>query len=112
MISRSRSMSTDAAIAAERTTSANNTVTCLYSATPGVSGEPHVAQNRAPSCGCTPHDRHTDVADVTAPPLRAPSIVSQGYGCAADRARVFVGANWQSGQVSSPKPLAQEAAPM
>ena len=32
MISRNRSMSTAAAMSIERTTSANNTVTCLYSA--------------------------------------------------------------------------------
>ena len=52
----------------ERTTSANSTVTCLYSAasTDATSVAPHASQNRAPSRGAAPHDRHTAGAAVTA----------------------------------------------
>jgi hypothetical protein len=52
----------------ERTTSANNTVTCLNSAaaTDATSAAPQPSQNRAPSRGVAPHDRHTAGAAVTA----------------------------------------------
>ena len=68
MISRNRSTSSAAAMSIERTTSANSTVTCLYFAvsTDATNCDPHVSQNRAPSCGTAPHDRHTFVAGVTA----------------------------------------------
>ena len=68
MISRNRSISNAAAISVDRTTSANSTVTCLYSAasTAATSCDPHVSQNRAPSRGTAPHDRHTADAAVTA----------------------------------------------
>jgi hypothetical protein len=51
----------------DRTTSANNTVTCLYLAvsTAATSGDPHESQNRAPSCGTAPHDRHASTTGVT-----------------------------------------------
>ena len=47
MISRSRSAPTAAAMSIECTTSANNTVTCLYSADAAacVIGVPHLLQN-------------------------------------------------------------------
>ena len=51
MISRNRSISTAAAMSIERTTSANSTVTCLYSAAvaAGLTGAPHLLQNRSPA---------------------------------------------------------------
>src|SRR6516225_5219612 len=57
MISRSRSVPTVAAISIECTTSANSTVTCLYSAVaaPEVIGEPHASQNRASWRASRPH---------------------------------------------------------
>ena len=86
MISRNRSISTAAAMSIERTTSANSTVTCLYSAasTDATSCDPHVSQNRAPSCGAAPHDRHTAVASRHCIPRRsaAPTdcLIRQAYG--------------------------------
>jgi hypothetical protein len=58
MISRSRSLPTVAAMSIERTTSANNTVTCLYSAdwVADVIGVPHSPQNLAVAPNCVPHD--------------------------------------------------------
>jgi hypothetical protein len=68
MISRSRSGPTVAAISMECTTSANNTVTCLYSAdwVAGVSGEPHSLQNLAVDAAKAPHDLHERSAAVSA----------------------------------------------
>src|ERR1700757_4245651 len=73
MISRSRSAPTAEAMSIERTTSANNTVTCLYSAweSRSVTGAPQPSQNRAPSRGSVPHARH-----VVAPVIR-PSTASR-----------------------------------
>src|SRR5215217_6167634 len=67
MISRSRSISSVAAMSIDRTTSANSTVTCLYldASVEAINCAPHVSQNRAPSCGTAPHDRHPLVAGVT-----------------------------------------------
>ena len=67
MISRNRSTSTAAAISIERTTSANSTVTCLYSAasTDATSCDPHSSQNSGASrVARLPHDPHTAAAGV------------------------------------------------
>ncbi len=54
-------MSTAAAMAIERTTSANSTVTCLYSAwvSGSATGEPQPWQNLSPARSSAPHDLHT-----------------------------------------------------
>src|SRR6516164_2678529 len=66
MISRSRSGPTAAAISIECTTSANSTVTCLYSAdiAAGLIGAPHLLQNREFGGSSVPHDPHTKAATV------------------------------------------------
>jgi len=66
MISRSRSVATAEAMPIERTTSANSTVTCLYSAWVAGSerGEPQPRQNRAFSSGSVPHVRHAGAAVI------------------------------------------------
>src|SRR3984885_13059946 len=66
MISRNRSISTPAAMSIERTTSANSTVTCLYSAgVVGVAtGAPHSLQNFEFGGSSLPHDPHTSAAAV------------------------------------------------
>ena len=53
----------------ERTTSANSTVTCLYSAAvaAGLTGAPHLLQNRESGGSSVPHDPHNCPAAVTAP---------------------------------------------
>ena len=58
MISRSRSAPTAAAMSIEWTTSANSTVTCLYSADrlTSVTGAPHSLQNLALGTQRVPHD--------------------------------------------------------
>ena len=58
MISRSRSVSSAAAISIERTTSANSTVTCLYSANrvADARGVPHSLQNLAVGLDCAPQE--------------------------------------------------------
>src|ERR1700751_5648939 len=60
MISRSRSAPTAEAMSIERTTSANKTVTCLYSAGFGLAetAAPHSLQNFAISFSAVPHDPH------------------------------------------------------
>src|SRR5215208_647410 len=83
---RSRSISNVAAMSIERTTSANSTVTCLYSAaSTDTSCDPHASQNRAPSWGVAPHDRHIAGAAVTAssaadPAVRTDCPIRSGYG--------------------------------
>ena len=69
MISRSRSAPTAAAMSIECTTSANSTVTCLYSAAvaAGLTGAPHLLQNRESGGSSVPHDPHNSPAAVTAP---------------------------------------------
>ena len=66
MISRSRSVPTVEAMSIEWTTSANNTVTCLYSA--GVvavaTAAPHSLQNFAFGGSSVPHDPHAKAAAV------------------------------------------------
>ncbi|MGW4099596.1 hypothetical protein [Mycobacterium sp. NPDC004974] len=67
MISRNRSAPTAAAMSIECTTSANSTVTCLYSAG-GESAEtaaPHSLQNLAFSFSAVPHDPQDRSAVVT-----------------------------------------------
>jgi len=75
MISRSRSGPTAAAMSIECTTSANNTVTCLYSA--GVvavaTAAPHSLQNFEFGGSSVPHDRHTKAAAVMS--RRQPTVV-------------------------------------
>jgi hypothetical protein len=63
-----RAAPTAAAMSIECTTSANSTVTCLYSAraSPSWIGEPQPWQNRACSKGSVPHVRHAAMA-VTRP---------------------------------------------
>ena len=86
MISRNRSAPTSAAMSIECTTSANSTVTCLYSAASAdaMSGDPHASQNRAPSCGTAPHDWHAAGAAVTAssadPAAPTDWLIRSGYG--------------------------------
>src|ERR1700731_2237472 len=60
MISRNRSAPTAAAISIEWTTSANRTVTCLYSAdrVACVTGAPHSLQNLEFGGSSVPHDPH------------------------------------------------------
>src|SRR5215203_247195 len=65
MTSRNRSISRAAAISIERTTSANSTVTCLYSAsTETPVGAPHSSQNLALSRRPVPHDPHATPAVI------------------------------------------------
>src|SRR6187401_3145705 len=76
MISRSRSAPTAAAISIEWTTSANSTVTCLYSADrlTCATGAPHSLQNLEFSGSSVPHDPHDSPAAVTAPRLSSTPI--------------------------------------
>ncbi len=64
MMSRNRSMSSAPAISIDRTTSANSTVTCLYSAVSpeAANGAPHSSQNLAFSRSSVPHDPHVRLA--------------------------------------------------
>ena len=70
MISRSRSAPTAAAMSIECTTSANSTVTCLYSAdrVTCVSGAPHSLQNLEFGGSSVPHDPHGSPVAVSPPP--------------------------------------------
>ena len=78
MISRSRSISTAAAISIERTTSANSTVTCLYSAESieTAVGAPHSSQNLAFSRSRVPHDPHATSAVILLDHRLGPGDVS------------------------------------
>ena len=66
MISRNRSAPTVAAMSIECTTSANKTVTCLYSAGVVVvaTAAPHSLQNFEFDGSSVPHDPHTKAAAV------------------------------------------------
>jgi hypothetical protein len=68
-----------AAMSIERTTSANSTVTCLYSA--GVvaiaTGAPHSLQNFEFGGGSVPHDPHTKAAAVMS--RGQPTVVPRHY---------------------------------
>src|SRR5271169_4131960 len=70
MISRSRSAPTAEAMSIECTTSANSTVTCLYSADrlTWVTGVPHSLQNLAIAPNCVPHDPQNSPVAVSPPP--------------------------------------------
>jgi hypothetical protein len=62
MISRNRSAPTATAMSIERTTSANSTVTCLYSAAVAadpLTGAPHSLQNLAVALTSVSHHPHT-----------------------------------------------------
>jgi len=76
MISRSRSAPTTAAMSIECTTSANRTVTCLYSADrlTCVTGAPHSLQNLEFSGSSVPHDPHDTPVAVRAPPPSSTSV--------------------------------------
>src|SRR5258708_5224806 len=78
MISRSRSAPTAAAMPIECTTSANSTVTCLYSAVwvVCVTGAPHWLQNLEFGGSSVPHDPHGSPAAVSAPRLLSSTSVS------------------------------------
>src|ERR1700730_1118786 len=78
MISRSRSGPTVAAMSIECTTSANSTVTCLYSADrlTSVTGAPHSLQNLEFGGSSVPHDLHGSPAAVSAPRLLSSTSVS------------------------------------
>src|ERR1700739_4958115 len=78
MISRSRSAPTAAARSIEWTTSANSTVTCLYSADrlTYVTGAPHSLQNLEFGGSSVPHDPHRSPAAVSAPRLLSSTSVS------------------------------------
>src|SRR6478609_10545385 len=69
MISRSRSAPTAAAMSIECTTSANSTVTCLYSAdgVARVSRVPHSAQNLAVGPDCAPQEPQNSPVAVSPP---------------------------------------------
>src|SRR6185436_12236608 len=70
MISRNRSAPTAAAIVIEWTTSANSTVTCLYSADRlnCVTGAPHSLQNLEFGGSSVPHDPQSSPVAVSPPP--------------------------------------------
>src|SRR5271169_827689 len=70
MISRNRSAPTAAAMSIECTTSANSTVTCLYSAwvSCAVTGAPHSLQNFEFAGSSIPHAVHANSIDVMASP--------------------------------------------
>src|SRR5262249_16409610 len=76
MISRNRSAPTAAAMSIECTTSANSTVTCLYSADrlPCVTGAPPSLKNLEFGCSSVPHDAH-DTA------VSAPRVSSTPISC-------------------------------
>src|SRR5258708_447390 len=78
MTSRNRSISRAAAMSIERTTSANSTVTCLYSADrlTCVTGAPHSLQNLEFGGSSVPHDPHDSPAAVSAPRLLSSTSVS------------------------------------
>src|SRR5271166_1675705 len=79
MISRNRSISTVAAMSIERTTSANSTVTCLYSAgvVAAATAAPHSLQNFEFGASSVPHDPHTTAAAVIS--RGQPTVVPRHY---------------------------------
>src|SRR6476660_4528345 len=74
MTSRKRSKSSAAARSIDRTTSANSTVTCLYSADrlSCVTGAPHSLQNLEFGDSSFPHDPHDSPVAVSAPRPSSP----------------------------------------
>src|SRR5258705_2316337 len=83
MISRSRSGPTVAAMSIECTTSANSTLTCLYSAdfVADVTGVPHSLQNLALGGSSEPHDPHGSPSAVSAPTPSPPGSTSVSIHC-------------------------------
>src|SRR5258708_4782766 len=83
MISRNRSAPTAAAMSIECTTSANRTVTCLYSAdrVVCVSGAPHSLQNLAVACGCAPQEPQNSAVAVSPPPPSPLGSTSISFHC-------------------------------
>ena len=79
----------------ECTTSASNTVTCLYSAdvAAGVIGAPHLLQNRESGGSSVPHDVHDSVLAISPPPPSPPGSrqyrVTAGQRCPAYRRAAF-----------------------
>lgn len=76
MISRNRSGPTAFAMSIECTTSANRTVTCLYSAdrVTGVTGALHLLQNSESGGRCVPQDVHDSPVVVSPSPVGSTSI--------------------------------------
>src|SRR5262249_8511151 len=74
MTSRNRSISRAAAMSIERTTSANSTVTCLYSADrlTCVTDAPHSLQNLELGESSVPHEPHDSPAAASAPRPSSP----------------------------------------
>ena len=83
MISRSRSAPTAAAMSIECTTSANSTVTCLYSAdrVACVSGVPHSLQNLEFGGSSVPHDPQSSPVAVSPPPPSPLGSTSVSFHC-------------------------------
>src|SRR6187549_3794154 len=81
MISRSRSAPTAAAMSIECTTSANSTVTCLYSADRLTceTGAPHSLQNLEFGESSVPHELHDNRAAVSAPFASPPGSTSASF---------------------------------
>ena len=83
-----------AAMSIECTTSANSTVTCLYSAAVavGLTGAPHLLQNLESGGRCVPHDPHDGPAAVSAPrpssPLGSTSVSCHRWSTVSGRLRV------------------------
>src|SRR6476660_7324670 len=80
MICRKRSVPTAAAMSIECTTSANSTVTCLYSAaaSDGPIGDPQPWQKRAFSSGWVPQVEHTA---IIGPPKELTDIEQRSRSC-------------------------------
>ena len=88
-MSRNRSISTAAAMSIERTTSANSTVTCLYSAGVVVAiatGAPHSLQNFEFGGSSVPHDPHAKAAAVIS--RGQPTVVPRHYRVTAGETNV------------------------
>jgi hypothetical protein len=87
-MSRDRSISAAAAMSIERTTSANSTVTCVYSA--GVvaiaTGAPHSLQNFEFGGSSVPHDPRATVAAVMS--RGQPTVVPRLYRVTAGETNV------------------------
>src|SRR5882757_451304 len=83
MISRSRSGPTVAAMSIEWTTSANSTVTCLYSAdwAACLRGVPHSLQNLEVGGSSAPHDPQDTPAAVSAPRSSRVFSTSVSFHC-------------------------------
>src|SRR6478672_7650646 len=96
MISRNRSAPTAAAMSIERTTSANSTVTCLYSADrlTCMTGAPHSLQNLEFSGSSVPHDPQDSPVAVSPPPPSPLRSTSVSFHCEVAQARLGVWWQW------------------